>query len=196
MKVSSTAVAASVAILGLTPIAAAGGGDTLEFEDLTDGTVYYPYSSFTTEGIQINVEDWNGDSGGQIQVSNPNSAGAGNGLFTEEVVLDFEFPFPLTIVSFAYAHFGGDVRLSVNGNEVTTTDFSALDGNTVGGANVDVSNGARGSGFGLVTVTGNITSFAFGSEDGDFDDVRFLPTPGAAGLLSVAGLATLRRRRR
>lgn len=194
MKVSSTAVAASIAILGLTPIAAAGGGDTLEFEDLTDGTVYTPFSSFSTEGIQINVLDWDGNSGGQVQVTDPNGAGAGNGLFTEEVLLDFEFPFPLTTIGFSAAHFGGATRLIINGAQEDDTTFIGYDGQTVGGADISVSSLRGGAVF--VTITGNITSFVMGSEDGDFDDVRFLPTPGAAGLMSIAGLAALRRRRR
>lgn len=193
---SAKAITASLAMLALTPLALADG--TLEFEDLTDGTVYSPYQSFVTEGITVNVDDFNGNSGGSAQVESTNNAGAGQGMFVEVAMLDFQFPFPLVTVGFAYAHFGGDVRLSVNGVEVVEDDFYDFDNTTVGGANVTVGLfAARGGTSGYVTISGNITQFAFGSEDGEFDDVRYVtPTPGAAiGMLGFGALSLSRRRR-
>lgn len=195
-RTSITAVAATAALC-LTPLASAGLG-TLEFEDLISGTSYPNGSSFVTEGTTVNVTDFfflNGSSfsGGSAEVFNPNLAGAGNGIFMGNVNLDFQFALPVTIIGFAYANQGGNVNLSVNGSLYNDNDMSGADGTVLGGANVSVSGDEQG---GFVTIQGNITQFAVGGQEFTLDDVRCVPTPGAASLVALGALAGARRRRR
>ncbi len=194
MSITTTGLAAAIGALALTPLAAA---QTLEFEDLTDGTQYFTYGSFSTDGVTVNVNEYDGFSGGGVSVVNPNTAGAGNGLSMGNVMLDFQLAFPLTAISFAWADFGGTVGLSVNGVELYESDMIDYDGTTQGGANISVSSTPIRGGLpsGVTTITGNITQFAVGGQEFELDDVRGVPTPGAASVLALAGLAATRRRR-
>lgn len=189
-------VLASVVALGLTPIANATLG-TLEFEDLTTNTDYNNGTTFATDGVTVNVVDFyfsNGDpySGGSAFVADP-AIDSGKGLCMGNVNLEFEFD-PATTIAFEYAEFGGNVNLTVNGILLNEDDFLDMHGsNAVPGVTIDVNDSMNE---GIVTLTGNITEFCVGGQELCIDNVRCVPTPGIAGLMSVAGLATLRRRRR
>lgn len=198
---STKAIAASLVVLGLTPLAHAVGGDTLEFEDLTPGMSYPNGDMFMTEGIQVNVGNFYFSSGteysgGSASVVNPNGAGAGNGMGMGNVNLDFQFPFPLTTIGFSYVNGGGNVNLMVNGALFNDNLMLAADGMMIGGANVMVAGVVRGADAGFVTIQGHITQFSVGGQEFDLDDVRYVPTPGVAGLLGIGALGFAGRRRR
>ena len=193
MTTRSTAAAAALAALGLTPLAAA---QTLEFEDLTPNDTYSYLDSFVTEGVTVEVNDYNGNSGGSATVENPNFAGAGNGMFISNAMLDFDFDFPLTTIGFAFHDHGGSIRLSVNGDEVQVDDPSQYHNTVQGGANISVALTVTGGEFGFVTIQGAITEFGVGGQEFSIDDVRRIPTPGASSILALGALAAARRRRR
>jgi len=197
MNRTTSPLAAAAAALCLTPLASAGLG-TLEFEDLVVNTVYPNGSSFVTEGVTVNVNDFNflgggSTSGGSAFVVNPNAAGAGNGMSMGNVNLDFQFGFPVSIIGFVYDNSGGNINLIVNGSLYNDNDMSGADGTVLGGANISVTGNEGG---GAVTITGNITQFAVGGQEFEIDDIRCVPTPGVSGLVAFGALAASRRRRR
>ncbi len=200
MKMTSIIGAVCVGSL----LTAAANAQTVEFEDLTagdvfqDGTASDPFTA--TNGltdVTISLEFFNflgggGNADGTATVVNPNDAGAGNGLFMGNTNLNFALGGAVPAISFAYANVGGNVNLIVNGSLFNDNDMSAADGTTLGGASVSVSGDEQG---GTVTITGAITEFQVGGQEFTIDDVRGVPTPGAASVLALAGLAATRRRR-
>ena len=190
-RTSTTAVATALASLALAPLASADG--TVDFDDLTPGTSYSDGESFVSNGVTIDAFDRTNFSGGSALVSAPSDAGAINGMFIENVALEFHLPFPVTSIQFNFAEYGGNVFLSANNAQTAVTSFSVLDGVTLGGVDIQVFGAARLAP--TVILTGNITQFAFGLEDGEIDNVYYIPTPAAAPLLALGALGVTRRRR-
>ena len=174
---------------------------TAMFEDLVVGTIYNNGASFTSNGITFNVKDFtysNGGTtnGGFTSVINPNQAGAGNGMNVNNVNLDVVLPGGgATAAGFAYAEFGGNINLSVNGMLFNTNNFVDNNGFSNSEFSISVSD-VSNSGF--VSVSGNINQFSFGGQELNIDDVRVVgvpePASAALGLLAAVGLALFARR--
>ena len=181
----------------------AGVFDTLEFEDLTPGDTFNTGSAITTQGVDINLEEFfffpegsGSQTMGFAQVVSPNNAGAGNGIFANNTNLNFDFPlFPQSVITFAYSNDGGNINLTLNGVRANEGFFLDLDGATVGGVDVSIATARGIADRGTVTLTGVINSFSVGGQEFTIDDVRYqIPTPGAGALLAIGAL-TMRRRR-
>ncbi len=175
---------------------------TATFEDLIVSTNYPNGGSFTSDGITFNVEDFNlfpsgSTNAGSTTVANPNSAGAGNGMTMGNVNLDVVLPSGgASAAGFAYAEFGGNINLSVNGMLFNTDDFVAHDGFSNSEFSISVSN-VSNSGF--VSVTGAINQFSFGGQELNIDDVRIVGVPEPStvvlGALALVGAALMALRR-
>ena len=174
---------------------------TAMFEDLVVSTVYNNGSTFASNGITFDVGDFTYSGGGTTNsgftsVINPNAAGAGNGMNVNNVNLDVTLPSAASAVGFAYAEFGGNVNLTINGTLFNSDDFFANDGFSNSDYSISVSN-VSNSGF--VTVSGAITQFSFGGQELSIDDVRvvLVPEPATAvlGTLALAGVILAARRR-
>lgn len=206
---TTTAVAAGLGFTLLAaPAALAGGGVTIDFEDLPANANYNRGDSITTGGIDFIFDSFTFSSGTTFNsgianvASQGDAGGSGQELWTNNVQLaTSDLPDNTTIISFNFGSFGGNDNLYINGFQFFSTDLFALDGQTLGPAEIsitDLGDGRGGPGpKGRLTLTSTtpITTFKVGGQEFVVDDIRFVPTPGAMALMGLAALATVRRRR-
>lgn len=163
---------------------------TAMFEDLVVTTVYNNGSSFTSNGITFNVDDFTFSGGGTTNagltsVINPNQAGADNGMNVNNVNLDVVLPGGgATAAGFAYAEFGGNINLTVNGLLFNTDDFVDNHGFSNSEFSISVNDVANK---GFVSVSGDISQFSFGGQELEIDDVRIVGIPEPT-TIALAGL--------
>src|SRR5690606_7646384 len=103
--------------------------------------------------------------------------GSGQDLQVNNINLRFEPPQPYATVRVTFGEFGGNVNLRINDGQIQNVgDFSALDGQVVGGVRIGVDVQAEGRrGLLRLDAEGNaqITSFAIGGQELWIDDVIF-----------------------
>ena len=141
------------------------------------------FSTVSTESDTAQVEvtsllnaDGTYSSGGMITVGNNGYAG-GNGqeLYIYNANLEFSFSTSIDGLTFQFKDLGGIVNLMVNEDQRAVEDFSDLDGLTVGGVLVTVTD--LGNAVGRVSLAGTIQSFAVGGQ-GLAIDLLCIPQPG------------------
>ena len=147
----------------------------VDFEDLTSGTVYSVTDTFTDSGATMTVKDfqWSGGtwtSDGTATVCNVQDAG-GSGLDVNcnNVNINFDFGSPLDGLSLLYGEYGGNLNIDINGDFQNFENFADIDGLTIGGINVAVTD--LGAGKGELTLSGVINSFDIGGQELWVDDV-------------------------
>jgi len=149
-----------------------------DFEDLTLGTTYHVWDTFTTSGTPITVKpfQWgNGTwyNGGHTTVGNAGRAGgSGNELNLNNVNLEFGLSMPLTGLSLLFSEYGGNLNIEINGNFRNFNNFENINGLTIGGVHVTVINGF-GNDMGSLQLTGTISQFAIGGQELWIDDVQY-----------------------
>jgi hypothetical protein len=181
---------------------------TLDFEDLTLGQSYNVGDSFTTSGVVITVEEFQGPEGswytyGDVTVETDigpgfinTAGGSGNELGVRSVNLYFDFDTTLSGLELLYGDFGGNLNIELNGDFVNFNNFIDIDNTTIGGTTISaLDTGTPGHSTGTLSVVGTIQSFKIGGAELWVDNVVALPEPGTVLLLGFGGLALLRRRK-
>jgi hypothetical protein len=144
--------------------------DCVDFESLTLGDQYTYGDVFVESGATIQVKEFffaNGTSttGGYTQVGNAGLAGgSGLELQVNNVNLAFNFGHPLTGLSFLFGEYGGNLNIEINGDFRNFDNFASINGLTIGGVTVAVTNGL-GNDTGMVQLTGTVNSFAVGGQE-------------------------------
>jgi hypothetical protein len=91
------------------------------------------------------------------------------GTFFGWTPLPEHFPKQLSSLTFRFGEYGGNLNIEINGDFRNFQNFSDLNGLTIGGANVSVTNGF-GNDIGEVTISGTIDSFSIGGQELWVDD--------------------------
>jgi hypothetical protein len=144
------------------------------FEDLTVGSAYGTGSTISSGGVNFGVVPFN--LGSTISVSSTNYAGgSGKSLFLgSRIGLDFNLPTLAQGISLRYGQYCCDYGVRVNGVNKFVSSFLDLNGMTVGGVNFEVSSQGGSNSRGIMTVTGNISSFVIGGTEVGIDDVSIV----------------------
>lgn len=152
----------------------------ITFEDVPTGISIQQGRLIVTGGYVVEVKRFVTEDGGTlagqglgIGDSPVNKLRGGHKGFMGNVQAAPQLVSPADTITFRYQNRGGQIDLRVNGNmKVTSDGLPALDGQTVGGAEVRVqsspSNAYTG---GIVTVVGKINDFAVGGQELFVDDV-------------------------
>lgn len=175
---------------------------TVDFDDMTLGSVYNSGDSFTTGGVLVTVGDFfltgGGTTSGAATVTDAMVAdGGGNEMSINNVNLSFDFGAPtINGLSLQFGEQGGDLNLNINGDLQKFADFTDVDNSVIGGVNVYVIGPNQGKG-GLFAI-GLINSFAVGGQELSVDNLvaNCVPEPATIGLLLLGGIAVGRRKRR
>jgi hypothetical protein len=157
--------------------------ETLEFADLTLGATYVSGDTFTTEGVEIIINDFFTTVG---QCAPPTTSGSATvfdslyacrsdkELWLDNVNLAFDFGAPLSDVVFRYGEYGGVVNLNVNSDCLVASDFIDLHGSNLGGVWVSVNDFANpGTECGEIALQGVIESVCIGGQELAIDDVHY-----------------------
>ncbi len=147
----------------------------IDFEDLGLGQVYNVGDTFTADNTgfaaDIRGRDFrfsNGTpfSGGAAIVDNAQMAGdTGQDIAVNNILLDFSFQQPVPDgLTMDFGEFGGNLNLMINGDFRNFLDFQNVNGLNVGGTLVTVVNGF-GNDNGVLTVDGQVNSFAVGGQE-------------------------------
>jgi hypothetical protein len=148
----------------------------VDFEDLIVDTVYVVTDTFTDSGATMTVKEFQYDDGttwtsdGTAMVDDELQAGgSGLDINCNNVNLNFDFGSPLNGLSLLYGEYGGNLNIDINGVFQNFDDFANIDGSTIGGVNVDVTD--FGGNKGKLTLTGVINSFDIGGQELWVDNV-------------------------
>ena len=166
----------------------------LDFEDLTDGTVYSEGEVFTTSIAQVAVAYLDESCGGRftepnnfVNVSATNFAG-GSGIELGEIrnsILDFDFGVTIDSLQVLFYQDKRDLALYVNGEIVYFDHFNQIDDITIGGAAVSVTSNDPNQGH--LQLTGTIYSFKIGGAGLWLDDMIVKPVSGTTYFVDVDG---------
>lgn len=191
-----TRIIQSLFALTLVAFATQTTAANVTFDDLTLGTTYTPGDVFTSDGTDITVRDFvfsDGSpfAGGFTEVENGGLAGgSGQEMEVNNVNLAFGFA-PATSLMMNFGEFGGNLNLTINGVFSNFSNFADLDGMTIAGVDVSVTNGF-GSDRGVLALSGLVNEFIVGGQELWIDDVVTVPSAvplPASSLLLIGGLA-------
>lgn len=154
----------------------------VDFEDPTPGS-YSVGSGITDSGQTMTMTQfqwsngiWTSAGHGDIVGSGwCDPGGTGQSLVLNNVNVQFDFPLLGSGVVIKFAEHGGNVNLEVNNDFRNASNFSSITG-PVGGVSYScVGAGCTGSGQGILTLGGPISSLKIGGQEFCIDDV----CPGA-----------------
>jgi len=150
----------------------------VDFEDLIVGDRYVLGDTFTTNGVDISVGDFQwGNSVWCSTVSGcgfaevdefQNSGGTGNDLGVNNVSVAFNFG-SVNGLSLLYGEYGGNLNITINGEFKNFNAFSDIDGTTIGGVSISAID--LGGGLGTLILSGVVNSFSIGGQELWIDNV-------------------------
>ena len=147
----------------------------VDFEDLIVDTVYVVTDTFTDSGATITVKQfqytggtWTSDGTAMVD-DELQAGGSGLDINCNNVNLNFDFGSPLNGLSLLYGEYGGNLNIDINGVFQNFDDFANIDGSTIGGVTVAVTD--FGGNKGKLTLSGVINSFDIGGQELWVDDV-------------------------
>ena len=168
------------------------------FDDAAAGSPYILNDTFTSEGVDFQVDAYNPASGPTVTVG-PNPFGVPPGddpvAYPSNLNLDVDFAGsvgPQSYVTIQFTDNGGTVNLHVNGSQAdvpaAAANFFAFDGMIINGVSVSVVDlSGIGAGRGRIDLSGTIDRLVFGGQESIFDMIRTIPVPEpSTGLLAVA----------
>lgn len=165
------------AMLALGGSLAYGQSPCVGFEDQPLGMMYHVGDTFIDSGTPIWGRPFMWSNSlltyeGFARVGNEGLAsGSGQEMAINNVNLTFEFPAPLTGLSLRFGEYGGNLNIELNGDFRNFDDFADIDGTTIGGVTVCVTNGF-GDDMGILELRGRIdTPFTIGGQELWIDDV-------------------------
>ncbi len=163
--------------------------DLFQFEDVNPAAFYTfgdPFTVVADAGAIADVTVGSFvSSGGEVTTfGSVNAFGLGTvpanqALSISNATADFEFEEVLTGILLVYSDSGGNVNLNINGVLENVANLTALDGTLVGGTLVAVNQVSDN--FGLLSITGEINSFAIGGQEFWIDNLLIAgqPVPGS-----------------
>lgn len=210
-------IAAEAGVLGLwgnslpdlsEPSEGEGGPGFVEvtFDDLTVGDVLHVNDAFTDTAVTVTGENFYVSSGGRVQdgfarvADKGRAGGLGKDLQLSNINLRFGIAEAYDHVRVAFADFGGNTNLRVNGESESAFALAKFDGKTLGGVRVSVTQ-SPGSSLGVLQLdasTARIEEFAIGGQELWIDNVVFSSAadePPAPGLSYGNGVTALRMKR-
>ena len=150
-------------------------GDCVDFESLTPGTVYNVSDSFADSGVIISAQPfqwaggaWTSAGSSEVQILNL-SGGTGLDLAVNNINLNFDFGRDVEGLRLLFGEYGGNINLTINGDFRNESNFPTLHGQIVGGTLVEVF--MSPAGFGVIRITGVVSSFSVGGQELWIDDV-------------------------
>lgn len=155
--------------------AATGTGTCTTFDDLQLGTTYNVPGSFSSNGTTVTTSafQWAGGTwtpAGFAEVDDRNlSGGDGYDLEVNNITLGFDFGGTVDGLRMLYRDYGGNINLTINGDFRNIPDLDPLHGQLVGGVLVEVL--ASPTGFGVLRVTGSVSSFSIGGQELWIDNI-------------------------
>jgi hypothetical protein len=209
----------AVGAIAAAPAAMGGVSATVDFEELTSGDTYGPGGTggemvgdmvFSDDGIGVFVDDFlqpdqsvfNSTSAFvEVDGAIPQIAFSTQGIeFFGNIALEFDFTglaFEVGRVELEWADFGGSQTIGVNGELFGFANLmnapASLDGVDIAVTQDQVYTGGVG---GTIVFTGAIDSITIGGQEFGLDNVTaYVPAPGGAALLAIAGVVGLYRRR-
>jgi len=156
-------------------VEAGSGLPCVDFEDLTVDTVYVVTDTFSDSGATMTVKEfqWSGGtwtSDGTATVDDEQQAGrTGLDINCNNVNINFDFGSSLNGLSLLYGEYGGNLNIDINGTFQNFENFADIDGLTIGG--VDVALTDLGGGLGKLELDGVINSFDLGGQELWVDDI-------------------------
>jgi hypothetical protein len=176
------------------------------FDDAAAGAPYVLNDTFTSEGVDFQVDSLNGGGGGGNvtigAVSFGTPIGSDPAAYPNNLNLDIDFAGSVgrqKYVGIIYSDSGGTLNLHVNGLQTdvpaSAGDFSTFDGTTINGVSVGVV--PLGGTLGRIDLEGNIDRVVIGGQEAWFDNIRTIaiPEPTSGALLAVAMLLITSHRR-
>jgi hypothetical protein len=151
-------------------------GACFEFDEPKEGSEFGVGGSFTTpstdntetrvvEALPFTLANGQTTTNGSALIVGSTQAGqTGNLVQVNNILLLFKPSTAWQGFSIFYAELGGNVNLSVNGVLRNVADFPALNGTTIGGAQISVVPDA-GSVTGEIRVTGTVVEFGIGGQE-------------------------------
>ncbi|MGI9553821.1 MAG: hypothetical protein ACR2NC_02765 [Thermodesulfobacteriota bacterium] len=158
-----------------------GCSKCLDFSDESVGTQFTVGQSFTDNGINVDVEQFQWPNGtwatnGRAEIKGTNLAGGtGNEINTNNVNLKFNFNYPGKKIVLKFAELGGNNNINVNGTFQNVADLINIDGTVIDGNQITVTATQQGNNWvGTMIVDGNnISAFSIGGQELWMDDVCF-----------------------
>jgi hypothetical protein len=170
------------------------------FDGAAAGAPYVLNDTFTSEGVDFQVDSLTGGGGGGSVTVGPQSFGTPIGsnpaAYPNNLNLDIDFAGSVgrqRYVGIIFSDSGGTLNLHVNGLQTDAPaaagDFSAFNGMTINGVSVSVV--GLGGSLGRIDLNGDIDRVVIGGQEAWFDNIRTLPIPEPVSLPLVASALLL-----
>jgi hypothetical protein len=159
------------------PVTPSGGGPAaatpvcLDFEDQTNGSTIAVGNSISCNGVEIQVEQFQGSSGSALILDRQQAGGAGLDIYPNNCDLNFRFDYPGTRITLKFGDYGGGNNIRINGVFQIAQPLSSLNGATIDGVLITIPSGNPTT----MTLDGDITGFTIGGQELLLDDVCFTP---------------------
>ena len=143
------------------------------FDDLATGTIYNPGDTFTSDGINVKVQDFQWadgtwTSGGHARVSTDWWAhGSYNELNTNNTNALYDFAGSIgtqTEVELLFGEYGGNINVAVNGDFANVDNFLDLPP-ALGGCTITIVSGGTGGDAGEMVILGAIQDLMIGGQE-------------------------------
>jgi len=145
-----------------------------DFDDLTPGTEFRFGDTFTTQGYSVACLEFFWEQGDAVTAGfarvSRSPEETGMVLQLNNISAEFDFGGPASSLSFAFGEYGGNINFEVNGDFLNVQNFADVNGLTVGGCFVTVTNGF-GNDTGTVLIEGQIDQLRLGGQELFIDDV-------------------------
>jgi hypothetical protein len=147
-----------------------------DFDDLKAGTRYRVGDVFVTRGYSVECQEFfwlpSGSTTSGYATVNKASPSGGTGLELQlnNINAEFNFGGQVSCVSFLFGEYGGNINLEVNSDFRNFQNFADINGSTIGGCSVTVTNG-HGNDMGMVLIQGQVGQFKLGGQELFIDEV-------------------------
>jgi len=166
-------------------------GASTDFEDLVYSAKYIVGDIITSNDLSFEVVPFPKDNSNVHILNNHLDDGSGLDLFMgSKIGVDFQLPSGVQEISFLYGEFCCSSGVEINGVlNVPLGGLDTLDGMTIGGVSLSViSAGVFFNDQGMLTATGDISSFIVGGTEFAIDNVIILIPEPTTLILAVFGL--------
>ncbi|OXU14839.1 DUF7901 domain-containing protein [Sedimentisphaera salicampi] len=161
-----------------------------DFEDVKSPSSYPVGGFFNTQGYDVDFKKFfwlpsgSTTSGTGTVDASGQAGGSGSELELDNINAEFTFNYPVECLSLLFGEYGGNINLEVNGDFQNFNNFADINGYTIGGCSISVTNG-YGNDKGTLQIQGTVNQFKIGGQELFIDDV--CPSCGSGGSTVTAG---------